>query len=140
MERQRSNEISPYVTVGCEQDHVRNFQERFTTWCGYLILLFLLPLSVYLSARRVCVHRRWSIAHHRTSMDFGPEGGCGRPYFAAPPTSARVQNRVEFVELARDMSCNCAGDFHATTGISGWYQVPAPTTRAPCRHPVGKRM
>ena len=53
-----------------------------------------------------CVHRRWSIERHRKNMDFGREGGCGGPYLAAPPTSARVQNRVEFVELARDRSSN----------------------------------
>ena len=54
----------------------------------------------------LCVHRRWSIERHRKNMDFGREGGCGGPYLAAPPTSARVQNRVEFVELARDRSSN----------------------------------
>ena len=32
-------------------------------------------------------------------MDFSREGGCGGPYLAAPPTSARVQIRDEFVEL-----------------------------------------
>ena len=41
-------------------------------------------------------------------MDFGHEVGCRSPYFAAPPTSARVQNRVDFVELAGDMSSNCS--------------------------------
>ena len=57
----------------------------------------------------VCVlvcHGRWSIDRHRKSMNFGLERGCGGPYLAAPPTSARVQNRVEFVELARGMSSN----------------------------------
>ena len=29
------------------------------------------------------------------------------PYLGATPASARVQNRVEFVKLARDMSSNC---------------------------------
>ena len=56
-------------------------------------------------------------------MDFGREGGCGGSYLAAPPTSARVQNRVEFVELARDMSSNCTGDVQAGTGISRWCQL-----------------
>ena len=32
-------------------------------------------------------------------MDFGRERGYGGPYLAAPPTSARVQNRVEFLSL-----------------------------------------
>ena len=75
----------------------------------------------------VLVHRRWSVERHRKSMSFGREGGCGGPYLAAPPTSARVQNLVEFVELARDMSSNCTGEGQARTGISRWYhssQVP----------------
>ena len=66
-----------------------------------------------------CVHRRWSIERHRKSMDFGREGGCGVPYLAAPPTSARVQNSVKFVELARDMPSNCTGEVQAR--ISRWY-------------------
>ena len=49
-------------------------------------------------------------------MDFGREGGCGGSYLAAPPTSARVQNRVEFVELARDMSSNCTRSHWDRTG------------------------
>ena len=52
------------------------------------------------------MHRGWTIERNRKSMDFGRERGCGGPYLAAPPTSARVQNRVEFVELARDMFSN----------------------------------
>ena len=77
-------------------------------------------------------------------MDFGLERGCGGPYLAALHTSSRVQNCVEFVELARDMSSNCTGEVQARTGISGRYQLPARiipgTTQAPCGHPVGKRM
>ena len=76
--------------------------------CGCLCVL------VYLR-----VHRRWSIERHRKSMDFGREGGCGVPYLAAPPTSARVQNSVKFVELARDMPSNCTGEVQAR--ISRWY-------------------
>ena len=66
----------------------------------------------------VWVHRRWSIERHRKSMDFGREGGCGGPYLCAPSTSARVQRRFEFLELARDISSNCTG----VTGITGWYR------------------
>ena len=43
-------------------------------------------------------------------MDFGREGGCGGPYLAEPPTSARVQKRVEFVQLARYTSSNYTGE------------------------------
>ena len=67
------------------------------------------------------VHRRWSIERHRKSTDFGREGGCVGPDLEAPPTSARVQNRVEFVELARDMSSNCTGEVQARRGVSCWY-------------------
>ena len=69
-------------------------------------------------------------------MDFGRERGCGGPYFAAPPASARVQNRVEFVELARDMSSNCTGEVQARTGVSRWYHsfqaVVPPRARFTC--------
>ena len=51
-------------------------------------------------------------------MDFGRERGCVDPILAALHTSARVQNRVEFVELARDMSSNGKGEDQARTGIS----------------------
>ena len=47
----------------------------------------------------VCVHRRGSIERYPKNMGFGRERGCGGPYLAAPPTSALVQNRVEFGEL-----------------------------------------
>ena len=85
--------------------------------------MFLLPLFVGLLA-----YRRWSIGRHLKSMDFGREGDFVGPYLAAPPTSARVQNRVEFVELARDMSSNCMGklkpelEFHAGT-TARWYHA-----------------
>ena len=70
----------------------------------------------------LCVHRRWSIERDRKSMDFGRERGCVGPYLAALHTSAHVQNRVDFVELARDMSSNCTGEVQARTGISRWYR------------------
>ena len=59
-------------------------------------------------------------------MGFGRERGSGGPYLAAPPTAARVQNSVEFVELARD----CTGEVQARTEISHWYhsfQAVAPS-------------
>ena len=69
-------------------------------------------------------------------MDFGRERGCGGPYFAAPPTSARVLNRVEFVELAREMLSNCAGEVQVRTGISRGYHsfqaVVPPSARFTC--------
>ena len=99
---------------------MRKFEERLPTAC----LLFVLPLPVGPSVRRECVHRRWSIERHRKSMDFDHEGGCGGPYFAAPPTSARVQNRVEFVELARDMSSSLiARRKFKPELISRWYKL-----------------
>ena len=100
---ERSHEVSPYVTVSCTQVPVRKIPERLLTAWAYLINCFFLPCVLVC----VWVHRRWSIERHRKSIDFGREGGSGGPYLAAPPTSARVQNRVEFVELARDMSSNC---------------------------------
>ena len=85
--------------------------------------LFILIVLISLVALLVCVLRRWSIERYRKSMDFGREGDCGCPYLAAPPTSARVQNSVEFVELARDMSSNCTGEVQAGAGISRWCQL-----------------
>ena len=73
----------------------------------------------------LCVHRRWSIERHRNSIDFAREGGCGSPYLVAPPISACVQNRVEFVELARDMSSNCTRshwDYKLEREQAAWYQ------------------
>ena len=43
---ERSDDVSPYLTVACVQVPVRNFPERFPTAWLYLIKLFLLPLSV----------------------------------------------------------------------------------------------
>ena len=69
-------------------------------------------------------------------MDFGRERGCVDPILAALHTSARVQNRVEFVELARDMSSNCTGEVQARTGSSRWYHsfqaVVPPRARFTC--------
>ena len=69
-------------------------------------------------------------------MDFGRERGCVDPILAALHTSARVQNRVEFVELARDMSSNCTGKIQARSGISRWYHsfqaVVPPRARFTC--------
>ena len=71
----KRSDISPYLTVSRENDHVRKFQERLRTACLNLMKLFLLPLSV-----PRCVRRRWSNERHRKSMDFGRERGCGGPY------------------------------------------------------------
>ena len=69
-------------------------------------------------------------------MDFGRERDCVGAYLAALHTSARVQNRVEFVELARDMSSNCTGEVQARTGSSRWYHsfqaVVPPRVRITC--------
>ena len=54
----------------------------------------------------MCVHRGLALSSHQRGTDFGRERGCGGPYLCAPSTSARVQNRFEFVELSRDMSSN----------------------------------
>ena len=105
--------------VSCGHVPVTIFSERLpTAWIKKKMFLRLLCALLC-----VWVHRYWSIKNQRKSMDFGREGGCGGPYLAAPPTSARVQNRVEFVELARDMSSNCTGDVQAGTGISRWCQL-----------------
>ena len=70
------------------------------------------------------MHRRWSIERHRKSLDFGRERGCVAPYLAALHTSARVQNRVEFVELARDMSSSLiARRKFKPELISRWYKL-----------------
>ena len=107
---ERSDDVSSYLTASCEQLHVRKFPERLPTAIAY-----------YSSLVGVYVHRHWSIERHRKSMDFGREGCCGGPYIAAPPTTSRVQNRVEFVELACDISSSWTGELQARTGISRWY-------------------
>ena len=67
-------------------------------------------------------------------MDFGREGGCGGPLFALLFTSARVQNRVYFVELARDMSSNFTGEVEVGTAVPGWYQL------VPSTHYISSRI
>ena len=67
------------------------------------------------------VHRRWLIERHRKSIDFRRGRGYVGPYLAAHHTFAHVLNRVEFVQLARDMSSNGTGEDQARTGISRWY-------------------
>ena len=104
--------------VICTHVLMRKFSERLPTACAYVIKSFFSPWCVCIG---VWVHRRWSTKRHRNSMDFCNEGGCIGPYLAAQPTSARVQNRVEFVELPRDMTPNCTAEIQAGTGISRWY-------------------
>ena len=55
---------------------------------------------------------------HRTppkEHGFRPRERLLGPLFTAFRPSARVQNRGEFVELARDMSSNCTGELQAGT-------------------------
>ena len=80
------------------------FVKALVRWATGKRLTNHLPKLSLITLLITCVHRRWSIERHQKSMDFGREGGCGGPYLAVPPTSARVQNRAEFVGLARDMS------------------------------------
>ena len=47
--------------------------------------------------------RRLSLAHHPRPTDFDPGHVCGGALCSPPSTSARVRNRVEFVELGGDM-------------------------------------
>ena len=61
-------------------------------------------------------------------MDFGREGYGGGPYLAAPPTSARVQNRFESVELAPDMSSKCTRS-HWDYRLVAWYIPVVPEVR-----------
>ena len=79
-ERKRSDEVSPYLTVSCEQVPVRKFQERLPAGCCYLIKLLFPPLLVCWFVG-LLVYRRWSIERHRKSMDFAPCDGCGAPLF-----------------------------------------------------------
>ena len=53
------------------------------------------------------VHRGLALSHHQRGTNFAPCDVCGGPYQCTPSTSARVQNRFEFVELGRDVSSNC---------------------------------
>ena len=108
--------------VSCAAGSREKFQGAFAHGVPIfhkIVLTSLVALLVYW-----CVHRRYSIERLRKSMNFGREGGCVGPYLAAPPTSARVQNGVELVDLACDMFSNCTGEVQARIGISGWCQRP----------------
>ena len=52
----------------------------------------------------VCVQWHLYLERHQSATDFDPEGVCGRPIFAPPLTSARLESRFEFVELGSDMN------------------------------------
>ena len=39
------DKVSPYLTVSCEQDHVKKMKERFPLSCRYLVRLLLLSLA-----------------------------------------------------------------------------------------------
>ena len=64
-----------------------------------------------------------SLDRHQNTIDFDPGDVCGGPLFAPPSNSARVQSRVEFVELGGNMYSNYQGEGAAGTGITGWYQL-----------------
>ena len=98
----RRDDVSPYLTVSSVAGVREKIPKTFAHRVSYINFIRLSSLVCIGS----CVHRGWSIERHRKSTDFGREGGRGGPNLAAPSTSARVQNRVEFVELARDMSSN----------------------------------
>ena len=105
-----------YITTSCTHDPVRNFPERLPTAWAYS--------EKYYLVAGVCglfVHRRWSTERHRKSIDSRHGRGYVGPYLAAHHTFAHVLNRVEFVQLARDMSSNGTGEDQARTGISRWY-------------------
>ena len=55
----------------------------------------------------VCLHWGLALSHHQRGTDFDRGDVCGSPLIYQPSTSARVQNRFEFVELGGDMSSNC---------------------------------
>ena len=82
--------------VACVQVPVRKFRERLPTAWPDLSKLFLLPSSV-------CALSFLSLSRHQSTTDVDPEGVCGGPLFAPPFTSARVQRRLEFVELGGDI-------------------------------------
>ena len=72
----------------------------------------------------VCVHWPLCLARHQSTTGCESDGICGGPLFAPRSTSARVQSRVEFVELGGGMCSNYQGEIPGVTGITGWYQVP----------------
>ena len=68
-------------------------------------------------------------------MDFGRECGCGRPYLPPPPTSARMQSRYEFLELALNMSFYCTRS-HWDYRLIVWYNPVVPEV-GECRVSTG---
>ena len=122
----RRDNVSVILTARCVHVPVRKLQPTFADSVGLFNVIVVsslvwLGVGVYWF---VCASTL-SIERRRKSMNFGRESGCGGPYLAAPPTSARVQSRFEFVRGI------CTGELQARTAISGWYQVPARTTQAP---------
>ena len=121
----RHDDVSPLSNVqlyACYREKIpRTFADSVGVGLFNKIVISSLVCVLVCWCIGLCVHRRWSIERHRNSMDFGRERGCVGPYLAALHTSARVQNLVEFVELARDMSSHCTGEVQARTGISRWY-------------------
>ena len=91
--------------VACVQVRVRKFPERLPMALLYLTTLFFPWLSVR-PLVRLCVHSGLSLAHHQRGTDFVPCDVYEGPLLCPPSTSARVQNRFEFVERDRDMSSN----------------------------------
>ena len=83
--------------------------------------MVLFNITVFTSL--VYVHWGSSLAHHQRETDFDAGHVCGTPLLYPPSTSARVLNRLEFVELGGDMCSNCTGEGEAGTRISGWYQL-----------------
>ena len=123
----RSNDISPYLMVACVQLPVRKFPERLRTAWFYLkhytshvgIDGCVCALSVVLRTPR---------NHHR----FRPRRRLWRPLFAPSFTSARVQSRLEFVELGGDMCSNCQGEVPARTVTTSWYKLVPRTIHVRC--------
>ena len=116
--------VSPYLTVSCAQVPVGKFQERLPTGCIYLIQLFFPPSCVLMCwCVGSCVRWGLAVSHPQRGTDFAPCDVRGGPFLCAPSTSARVQNRFEFVDLSLDMSSKYTGEVQARTGISGWYQL-----------------
>ena len=122
-ETSRSDDVSPLSNgqlYTCARDKIpRTFAESVGLF-NLSVLSALVCVLVYWCVG-LCVHRRLPIERHRTIIDFIRTRGCGGPYLAGQPTSGRVQNRAEFVELARDTSSHCTGEVQARTRIERWY-------------------
>ena len=128
--RSEATESLRYLMVACVQVPVKKFPECLPTACHYLIQLFFPHLCMCVGVLAcwcvgvlVCVYWGLPLAHDQGGTNFAPCDVCGGPLLCPPSTSARVQSRYGFVELGRDMSCNCTGEVQAGTGISGWYQL-----------------